>query len=809
MDFIFASYEMPLAALSILVAIFSSFFALDISSRLERATGSLKQRWILSGAIVMGLGVWAMHFIGMLAFRMPMDVSYHIPLVLFSVLPAVVSCWLAFSIISRPAISAKHLFFGALMIGLGILSMHILGMEAVMMPATVAHDAFLWTLAAVIAFTASYVALYLLFHLRKVHGFHWSKIASAIVMGIAVSGMHYTGMAAMLFSPSGEAAHGGVFVADDNMLAYRIGVGMLLILGIAYQSVRSDKRITAQTAAYELKFQSVIESANDAIIVANQNGTIIQWNRGAESIFGHAKDEALGQNLQLIVPEQHREKHAAGMARFARTGVPSVIGKTLELTGLHKDGSEFPVEMSLGTWRTEQGVFYSSIIRDITERKETEEKISSLAYLDPLTGLPNRRLFNERLASALESSARTDEAFSLLYMDLDHFKMVNDTFGHSIGDALLSEVTERLKNQAMENDTVSRLGGDEFTLLLPKSDARKAADFAQRVLDSFNEAFHFNGEELFVTPSIGISVYPTDGQDADTLIKHADLALYRVKEQGKNNFQFFTPAMNEEYSRRSKIAIGLRKGLDRGEFTIHYQPQIDIPSGAIIGAEALVRWTHPHLGPISPAEFIPVAEETGAIIALGEFVLREACHQNKAWQDAGMPPLRMAINISARQFAQTDICGSVRSALADSGLDAKYLELELTESIIQGTSDAVATMQELKAMGLHLSIDDFGTGYSSLSYLKLFPIDTLKIDQYFTRNLLVDTKDAALVDTIIRLAHNLELKVIAEGVETAEQLEFLKARRCDYAQGYLFNRPLSPEEFGRIYCPLQVGDVVY
>lgn len=743
MNLLFAAYELPLAALSILVAIFSSFVALDISSRLVRATGSLKQRWILSGAIVMGLGIWAMHFIGMLAFRMPMDVSYDIPLVMFSVLPAVVSCWLAFSIISRPAISSKHLFFGAILIGLGILSMHILGMEA------------------------------------------------------------------MLFSPTGETAHGGVFVPDGHLLAYRIGAGMLLILVIAYQSVRSDKRITAQTAASELKFQSVIESANDAIIVANQNGTIIQWNRGAESIFGHAKEEALGQNLQLIVPEQHRKKHSAGMARYASTGIPNVIGKTLELTGLHKDGSEIPIEMSLGTWRTGKAVFYSSIIRDITERKAAEEKINSLAYLDPLTGLPNRRLFNERLAGALESSARTDEGFSLLYMDLDHFKMVNDTFGHSTGDALLSVVTERLKKQATEKDTISRLGGDEFTLLLPKSDAHEAADFAQRILDSFNEAFHFNGEELFVTPSIGISVYPSDGEDADTLIKHADLALYRVKEQGKNNFQFFTTAMNEEYSRRSKIAIGIRKGLERGEFSVHYQPQIDIPTGAIIGAEALVRWTHPLMGPISPAEFIPVAEETGTIIGLGEFVLREACFQNKAWQDAGMPPFRMAINISARQFAQTDICGSVRSALADSGLDAKYLELELTESIIQGTSDAVATMQELKDMDIHLSIDDFGTGYSSLSYLKLFPIDTLKVDQYFTRNLLLDPKDAALVDTIIRLAHNLDLKVIAEGVETAEQLEFLKARRCDYAQGYLFNRPLPAEEFGRIYCPVEVGDRVH
>ncbi|MGO1057766.1 EAL domain-containing protein [Planococcus sp. FY231025] len=806
MELIFAAYNMPLVGLSLLVAIFSSFIALDISSRLVRAKGILKQRWILWGALVMGLGIWAMHFIGILAFRMPVEVSYHIPLVLFSVIPAVISCWLAFSLISRPVIFTKHLFFGASYIGMGILSMHFLGMKAMRTEAIITHNLSLWILAAVIAFSASFIALYLLFHLRKVAGFHWSKIASAILMGLAVSGMHYTGMSAVLFSPLADAPGDGFSVIDNELLAYRIGGAMLLILILAYQSVRSDKRITMQTADSERKFQAVFESTNDAIIVADGAGLIIQWNRGAEIIFGYSHDEVIGKNLQLIIPEENKQRHQTGLNRYVATREARVIGKTLELSALRKDGSEFPIELTLGSWQTEQGMFFSSIIRDISERKVAEEKISSLAYLDPLTGLPNRRLFSERLAAVLESSVQSQEPFSLLYMDLDHFKIVNDTFGHSVGDALLLEVTKRLKKLTAPEDTISRLGGDEFTFLLPKSDAKGAAYFATKVLDSFNEVFYFNGEELFVTPSIGICVYPADGADADTLIKHADLALYRVKDQGKNSFQFFTPAMNEETSRRSQIAIGIRKGLERGEFTIHYQPQFDIKTGTIIGAEALVRWMHPQMGAISPGEFISVAEDTGAIIQLGNFVLRNACLQNKAWQDKGLPPFRIAINISARQFSQTDICGSVSSALAESGLDARFLELELTESIIQGTSDAVETMQELKAMNIHLSIDDFGTGYSSLSYLKLFPIDTLKIDQYFTRNIHLDAKDAALVDTIIRMGHNLGLTVIAEGVETAEQLAFLKQHRCDYAQGYLFNRPLPPEEFEKIYCPVESSD---
>lgn len=793
------TYNWPLVILSIVVAIFSAFVALDISSRLALSKQALKKRWILSGAIVMGLGIWAMHFIAMLAFHMSMEVSYSVPIVILSILPALGSCWVAFRIISRPSNSWKRLITGAFFIGLGIISMHYIGMEAMQMGADIEYDTFLFALSALIAFVTSLAALYLLFRLRGLSGFHWGKFGSAVLMGFAVAGMHYTGMAAATFIPVEGHVHSSGSSINSTLLGYAVGLGAMLILSLGYNSVRIDRRLTAQSDESELKFQSVIESANDAIIVAGHTGLITQWNQGAERIFGHAKQEMIGENLQMIIPENYRKPHEDGMLRYYQFRMPHVIGKTIELEGLRKDGSVFPIEMSLGTWETEEGVFFSSIIRDITERKQTDAKISSLVYLDPLTGLPNRRLFNDRLASMLSRAAENQQRFSLLYLDIDHFKLVNDTFGHSTGDQLLIEVTERLQKHADERDTISRLGGDEFILLLPQTDTSKAAEFAQRILDCFNTPFQFNGEELFITPSIGISLYPSDGQDAETLIKNADLALYRVKEEGKNNYQFFTKDMNEEVSRRSKIAIGLRKGLDRGEFTINYQPQIDIKTGSIIGVEALVRWVHPHMGPISPGEFIPIAEETGTIIQLGEFVMRNACLQNKAWQDAGLPKFRVAINISSRQFSQTNLSDLVHSALTESGLEPKYLELELTESIIQGSTSAVATMIELKAMGIHLSIDDFGTGYSSLSYLKLFPINTLKIDQYFTRNIHVDVKDAALVDTIIRMAHNLELNVIAEGVETNEQLDFLKERECDQAQGYYFNKPLPAEDILRLY----------
>ncbi|HSJ39130.1 MAG TPA: EAL domain-containing protein [Planococcus sp. (in: firmicutes)] len=799
MDPLSYTYNWPLVILSIVVAIFSSFVALDISSRLALSKQVLKNRWIVSGFVVMGLGIWAMHFMAMLAFHLPMEVTYDIPLVLLSILPALAACAIAFFIINRSANSWKRLVIGAFFIGSGIISMHYIGMEAMQMAAEIQYDPLLWGLSAGIAYATSLAALYILCYLREVPGFHWSKISSAVVLGIAVSGMHYTGMAAATFTSMENHPPSGTSSINSTLLGYGVAIGMLVILSLAYNSVRLDRRIFAQTDESERKFRSVIESANDAIIVTDFDGSIIQWNRGAQTTFGHSKEEILGENLYAILPEHSRKAHQDGWEHYLQTRTPDVIGKTIELAGLRKDGSEFPIEMSLGTWETEQGSFYSSIIRDITERKQTEEKISSLVYLDPLTGLPNRRLFNDRLASTLAWALENNQLFSLLYLDIDHFKLINDTFGHTTGDQLLTKVTKRLQEQADDNDTLARLGGDEFILLMPQSDYNKAAKYAQRILDCFHQPFHFNGEELFVTPSIGISLYPFDGQEAETLVKNADIAMYRVKDEGKNNFQFFTNEMNEELARRSKIATGLRKGLDQGEFTINYQPQFDIQSGNIIGVEALVRWIHPHFGQISPEEFIPVAEETGSIIQLGEFVLRNACKQNKAWQDAGMPKFRVAVNISARQFSHTNLYEVVRSALTDSDLEPQYLELELTESIIQSSSSAVATMEELRAMGIHLSIDDFGTGFSSLSYLKLFPIDALKIDQYFTRNIHLDAKDAALVDTIIRMAHNLELKVIAEGVETKEQLDFLRERQCDQAQGYYFSKPLPPKEIKRLY----------
>lgn len=580
---------------------------------------------------------------------------------------------------------------------------------------------------------------------------------------------------------------------------------LALLLGIAlffiYYRHCQKLKLSIRSAESEQKFQSVFDSTSDAVIVANQQGTILQWNLGAEVIFNYSKEEALGADLEIIIPESLLAAHRTGMHHYLKTGVSRAIGKRVELIGRRKDGSEFPIELSLSTWNTENKIFFSSIIRDISERKEIEEKVNNLVYRDTLTGLPNRRLFNDQLFLTLEQLRESDQQLSLLSIDLDHFKLINDTYGHCTGDQILVEVANRLQSIAQTEDIVSRIGADEYVLLLPNTDAINATIHAKKVLELFEQPFQLQQEKLFVTPSIGISVYPSDGVDLDSLMKNADIALYEAKNKGKNNFQFFTEEMNQLILRKSKLATDMRKGLEHNEFFVHYQPQMDISTEKIVGVEALVRWIHPELGPVSPAEFIPIAEDTGSIIFIGEFVLRQACLQNKAWQHAGLPHFRVAVNISSHQFSKGDLTEMVGAALAAADLDAKYLELELTESIIQSSPLAVTTMQKLKLMGIHLSIDDFGTGYSSLRYLKLFPVNTLKIDQCFIRNVINDPKDAALVDTIIKMAENLELNVIAEGVETAEQFHFLKQKNCNQAQGYYFNRPLPPEEIERLYHP--------
>ena len=429
--------------------------------------------------------------------------------------------------------------------------------------------------------------------------------------------------------------------------------------------------------------------------------------------------------------------------------------------------------------------------------QQSEERFRHLAYHDPLTGLPNRALLNDHGVRALGRARRGRNHVAILFIDLDRFKTINDSLGHSVGDALLQEVAQRIRHTVREIDTVARMGGDEFVVLLTDlADPAAAGGVAQHILESLSKVTIIEGHPLHVTPSIGLSLFPDDGSDFDELLKYADAAMYRAKENGRNGYQFFTSEINALAHGRLTVETGLRRALENHEFELHYQPQIAIDGGAVIGAEVLLRWRHPQRGLIMPDEFIPIAEDTGLIVPIGEWVLRTACAQFSEWQRRGLPPFRLAINLSARQLRQKNLSSIMRDILATYSINPADLELEITEtSLMQNTDGAAVALQELKSLGVKLSLDDFGTGYSSLSYLRRFPIDTLKIDRSFVRNISTDPGDAVLVRAIIDLAHSLGMSTVAEGVETSEQLYFLRSNDCNFAQGYFIGKPLMAEAF--------------
>jgi diguanylate cyclase (GGDEF)-like protein len=442
--------------------------------------------------------------------------------------------------------------------------------------------------------------------------------------------------------------------------------------------------------------------------------------------------------------------------------------------------------------------YYSTVVEDISRRKQIEEELLHLANHDALTSLPNRSLLLDRLGQALLFAGRAKGQVAVMLIDLDRFKNINDSLGHDVGDKIIVEIARRLSACVRAGDTIARLGGDEFVLIrpdVPREDA--VAIMAQQILEALARPMSIQGHEFYPTGSIGVSMYPKDGQDGPTLLKNADTAMYRAKDAGRNNFQFYAHEMNSRALDRLKLETGLRRALEREELVLHYQPQMNIASGRVTGAEALLRWEPPGQATVFPGDFIPIAEETGLIVPMGQWVLRRACEQKRQWHDAGLfPDLRIAVNLSARQFKQQDIVKMVSQTLEDTGCRPEWLELEITESVVMESPEAAAeTLHKLSAMGVHLSIDDFGTGYSSLNYLKRFPIDALKIDKSFVRDISVDADDAAIAKAVIALAHSLKLLVIAEGVETAEQLDFLRAQDCDVMQGYFLGRPMTVQKF--------------
>lgn len=521
---------------------------------------------------------------------------------------------------------------------------------------------------------------------------------------------------------------------------------------------------------------------------------IVECNQTACDMNGYTRDELIGQSLDIIHPtvatlEERQETYRKFINGERMTGI--------EYLHQRKDGAIFPVETNghLITFGNRQLIL--GIDRDITERKRAEETIKYQAFYDTLTGLPNRTLFADRLSLALNQAQRTNHVMAVLFLDIDRFKKINDTLGHDMGDELLRMIGERLKPIIDEGDTLARFGGDEWVILQPQIQRiEDSSRLAQGIIDHFKQPFKLNALELYISFSIGIAIYPNDGEDSENLLKNAAAALYRAKEQGRNNYQYYTPSINAKASERLALESNLRQAVERGEMEVYYQPQIRTDDQQVVGMEALIRWNHPRYGLVSPAEFIPLAEETGLIVSIGEWVLRTACKQNKRWHDQGYSGLRIAVNLSARQFLHSNLIDMVKKALNDSGLAPNHLELEITESIAMQNADyTIKVLQEMKAMGVHISLDDFGTGYSSFGYLRSFPLHSLKIDRSFIRGLSHDSNDAAIAETIILLAHSMKMDVVAEGVETEEQVVLLKERKCDLMQGFLFSRPIPAHEF--------------
>jgi diguanylate cyclase (GGDEF)-like protein/PAS domain S-box-containing protein len=547
------------------------------------------------------------------------------------------------------------------------------------------------------------------------------------------------------------------------------------------------------------RFRGLVESAMDAIVTIGEDQRIVQFNAAAAALFQVPSANAVGMPLERLIPERFRAPHASHVRRFGESGEASRrIGS--ELFALRADGTEFPIEASVSRSLAGGEQQYTVILRDITARKRFESRIEYLATHDGLTDLPNRNLIRDRIAQAIGHARRAGIHLALMFVDLDRFKVVNDGFGHPFGDLLLKAAGERFQAALREDDTVARLGGDEFLILL--TDLQHTDDVyivAQKILDALERPFAIEGREVHVSASIGVSLYPQDGEDFDTLLGHADVAMYRAKDLGRGTYQFFTQAMSAGLKQRVEREGQLRHALERGELQLAFQPKVDLASGAISGAEVLLHWRHPELGIVTPANFIPLAEETGLIVPIGEWVLRSACAQAKAWTDAGLPPVAMAVNLSARQFLHQDIVALVETVLEQTGLPPGLLELELTETLIARDVEKVATtIERLHSAGVRFSIDDFGTGYSNLAQLKRFRVDRLKIDQTFVRNLHTSRNDAAIALAIISLARALDLKVIAEGVETAEQCAFLRKHGCDEIQGYYFSRPVPAEAFAEM-----------
>ncbi|GAO35231.1 hypothetical protein SCT_0615 [Sulfuricella sp. T08] len=945
------TWNYSLVFLSILVAIIGSFTALTHAQRMRESSGRAATLWMVSGSITLGLAVWSMHFIGMLAFHLPIPIAYDLALTLLSVLPVILSTLLGFSVLREIRISTRLILVSGLVMGAGISAMHYTGMAALKMSPDISYNPLSFALSIVISIIASWGALLMMYqgeHIKLPPLLRF--VLGAVIMGLAISGMHYTSLLGITIQPGSMCLASDLRI-EPNILAMLVSLTSLFWFGGGILATLFDQRMVRQNSlaleqlqaahaaleqraqqmaaemtrelrenqrllylildtvpqaifwkdsnsvylgcnqifardaglahpndiigktdfdmpwmqeesvAYraddhkvmsnnaskihiieqqhnaagehiwldtskvpladneifgvlgiyeniterkhledEMRIAAITFETQEAIAITDSDANIMRVNQAFQDITGYSAEEVIGQNPRILQSGRHDTAFYQAMwSALLDTGKWSG-----EIWDRRKNGQIYPKFTTItAVFDDRQQVsHYVAVFTDISLRKQSELEIHQLAFYDPLTHLPNRRLLMDRLQQAMAVSARSGRHGALLFLDLDHFKIINDTRGHAMGDLLLIEVARRLQTCVREGDSVARLGGDEFVVVLEDLSSRldEAATLtelvAEKIRNELSQPYALKDYECHTTPSIGISLFHGHLESVEDLLKHADVAMYQAKTAGRNAIRFFDPQMQTTLDARADMEADLRQALEKQQFRLYYQIQVDSLHRPL-GAEVLLRWEHPARGFVFPNQFIPLAEETGLIVPIGLWVLETACAQLKAWQHGALTrDLTLAVNVSARQFHQADFVAQVQRVLLKSGAQPAQLKLELTESIVlENIEDTIGKMHEIKKLGVSFSMDDFGTGYSSLSQLKCLPLDQIKIDRSFVRDIANDPNDAAIVHATIAMSQALGLNVIAEGVETQAQREFLDNHGCHAFQGYLFSKPVPLEQF--------------
>jgi diguanylate cyclase (GGDEF)-like protein len=748
------------------ICLLASLTAFSILEQARSGTGR-RAAWLALAAFVSGTGIWATHFIAMLAYQPDVPIAYDLTLTLLSIGAAILitgaGWWTALRGSSRSAVA------GGAIVGAGIGTMHYIGMSAAKVAGLIVWDQELVIASVLIGVTLSAAAAAVNHRQRSL--VPWR---AALLFTLAICGLHFTAMGAAGIYPGPDREMPGKMIGSGTLTVAVIAMATI-ILSISFAMVLFDRKLIRNSADEARRIRAFADAAIEGLVVIDGE-RVIDANRSFLELAGYQDVAAMPATLGDL------------FSGFDPLSMPAGGESTaIECRLIGASGLEHEVEVLLRRLDWHGAEHHVLAVRDISERKEAAARIAHLAYHDALTGLPNRNVFADHLARGVDRAAEQGEPIAVLCIDLDGFKAVNDLHGHPAGDELLIEAAHRLRSVVRGNELVARLGGDEFAVVQDGgSQPTHAGLLSERIIEALRQPFPIGGQSVRISASIGVAVYPADAATPSDLIKNADMALYRAKAEGRGFTRFYEAAMDEALRQRRQLEADLCLAIGREELKVHYQPLAELGSGEITGFEALLRWDHPRLGPVSPEMFIRLAEESGLIVKLGEWVLREACGEAARWT----PPLKLAVNLSPLQFMQEDLVGAVERVLAETGLAPSRLELEVTEGLlIKDAGGAIAMLERLKALGVQIAMDDFGTGYSSLTYFRLFPFDKVKIDQGFVRDMIDNPQALAIIRSVIGLGHGLGVPVVAEGVETQAQLDALRAEGCDQVQGYFIARP--------------------